>query len=93
LLSAHSFLKGKIDLGCVGGSNSFKLQTILAPSKNLGIENTLLNSIASIKSVEGVDWIILQPKSSPSKNLSSNKGIVRFKPLMECGVVEGHIKE
>jgi hypothetical protein len=90
------FLKGKIDLGCVGESNSSKLQTILAPFKNLGIKSTLPNSIALIQSVEGVDWIVLQPKSFPSKKLSSNKGIARFKPVMKCGVVEcqtGHIKE
>jgi hypothetical protein len=33
----------------------------------------------------------LQPKSFPSKNLSTNKWITRFKPLMKCGVVEGQI--
>jgi hypothetical protein len=78
-------------LGCVGKSNSSKLQTILAPYENLGIENTRPNSIALIQSVEGVDWIILQPKSFPSNKLSNNKGIVIFKPLMKCGVVEGQM--
>jgi hypothetical protein len=83
-------------LGCVGGFNSSRLQTILTQSENLGIKSTLPNSITLIQSVEGVDWIVLQPKSSPSKKLSSNKGIARFKPLMKCGVTEGqtgHIKE
>jgi hypothetical protein len=72
-VSAHSLVKGKIDLGCVGGCNSFKLQIILTPFENLEIESTLPNSITLIQSVEGVDWIVLQPKSFPSKNLSTNK--------------------
>jgi hypothetical protein len=58
-VSSHSLSRGKNDFGCVGGSNSSKLQIALAPSKNLGIGNTLLNSTPQLQSLEGVDWIIL----------------------------------
>ncbi len=54
-VSAHSLSKEKMDLGCVGGSNPFKLQTAPRPSKKLGTNSTLANSAFQIQSVEGVD--------------------------------------
>jgi hypothetical protein len=56
----------------------------------LGIGSTLLDSTPWLQSLEGVDWIALQPKSFPSKKLSSKKGIIGFKSSMKCGV-EGQI--
>jgi len=85
-VSAHSLSRGKNDLGCLGGSNSSTLQIALAPSKNLGIESTLPHSTPRLQSLEGVDWIVLQPKSFPSKKLSSKKRVIGFKSLMKCGV-------
>jgi hypothetical protein len=90
-VSAHSLSREKIDLGCVGGSNPSKLQTTPTPYKKLGIESTLVNSSPQIQSVEGVDWVVLQPSSFPSKKLSNKKGGVGLKSPLKCGVLEGHI--
>ncbi len=89
-VSPHPLSREKIDLSCVGGSNSFKHQTTPAPFENLGIESTLLDSTPWFQSLEGVDYIVLQPKSFPSKKLSNKKKVVGLKSLMKCGV-EGQI--
>jgi hypothetical protein len=73
-------------LGCVGGFNSSTLQIALAPFENLGIESTLPDSTPSFQSLGGVDQIVLQQKSSPSKELFHKIRIVGFKSLMKCGV-------
>jgi hypothetical protein len=90
-VNAHSLSKEKIDLRCVGGSNPSKLQTTPTPSKKLGTESTLANSAPQIQSVKGVDWVVLQPRSSPSMKVSNKKGGVRLKSPLKCGVFEGHI--
>jgi hypothetical protein len=89
--SAHSLSREKIDLGCVRGSNPSKLQTAPTPSKKLGMKNTLANSTPQIQSVEGVDWVVLEPRSSPSKKLSNKKRGVGLKSPLKCGVLGGHI--
>jgi hypothetical protein len=80
-------------LGCVGGSNPFKLQIAPTSSKKLGTKSTLANSTPQIQSVEGVDWVVLQPRSFPSKKLSNMKGGVILKSPLKCGVLEGHISQ
>jgi hypothetical protein len=75
-VSAHSLFRGKIDLGCVGGFNPSKLQIAPTPSKKLGTKSTLVDSTPQIQSVEGVDWVVLQPRSILSKNCPTRKEVL-----------------
>jgi hypothetical protein len=65
--NACSFFIRKITLGsCVNGFGFFKLQIALMPFDKLGIESTTTNLTPQLQSVEGEDWVVLQPRPSPS---------------------------
>lgn len=68
--SVHSLSRGKTIVGGVDGFGSSKLQTTpITPFERIGKKYKTINliAIALIHSVESVDWVILQPRSSPSK--------------------------
>jgi hypothetical protein len=65
--NAHSFFTRKITLGsCVDESSFSKLQIALMPFDKLGIKSTTTNPTPQLQSVEGEDWVVLQPRPSPS---------------------------
>jgi hypothetical protein len=87
--STHSLPMGKIGLGYSNGFSSFKLQTTPSPSDKLGIFNTSTNPTPQIQSVEGEDWVVLQPIPSPSKILLTKKRQIGLKSPSKFGVLEG----
>ncbi len=48
-------------------------------------------TIAQTLNVESRNWIVLVPRSSPSKKLMNMKGQVGLKSLLKFGVVDGQI--
>jgi hypothetical protein len=82
----------KIALGSfIDGSGSFKFKTTLMSFNKLGIESTTTNPTPQRQSVEGKDWVVLQPKPSPSRKLLTKKGQVALKFPLRFGVIEGAI--
>jgi hypothetical protein len=69
--SAHSLSKGNIILlGCAGGSSSSKPHTTTTPYEKLGTKNIILVKVMpQIPSIESKDWLVMVPRSYPSKKL------------------------
>jgi hypothetical protein len=92
--SARSFLKGKFVLGlCVDKFGFSKFQIALMPFDKLGIESTTTNPTPQLQSVEGEDWVVLQPRLSPSKKLFTKKGQATLKSPSSSSVVEGETSQ
>jgi hypothetical protein len=91
--NAPSLSKGNTTLsGCVGGSDSSKPHTATTPYENLGTRNTtLLKPTPQIPSIEGKDWVVMVPRSFPSKKLLNKKRLVGMKSPSKFGVVEGQV--
>jgi hypothetical protein len=79
--SAHSLSTCNITLPhYVGGYGSSKPHTATTPYGKLGTKNaTPIEPTPQIPSIEGKDWVVLVPRSFPSKKLLNKKGPVGMK--------------